>query len=314
MNTEEKKIAVIGIGGVGGYIAGMLAKAYPHVTMVARGARAESIRKNGLVLHSDYKGEIVARPERVASVREMGQQDYIFICVKNYSLEDVCENIRDMVTDDTVIIPVMNGVDPGEKIRSLIGRGTVVDSLIYTVAFANADFSISQQDTFTWLCIGIQNADQGQKEKVAQVAEILKGADIDYKDDGDIEVEIWRKYILNCAFNVMTAFYDNTIGELRRDPVKAQQYETLVWEAASVGRAKGVALTDEHIQEVIHKFRHVHADNATSSLQRDFQICKKQTELETFSGYIVQEAKRLGVSIPLSEEMYQGLKAKAEKF
>ena len=112
MNTEEKKIAVIGIGGVGGYIAGMLAKAYPHVTMVARGARAESIRKNGLVLHSDYKGEIVARPERVASVREMGQQDYIFICVKNYSLEDVCESIRDMVTEDTVIIPVMNGVDP----------------------------------------------------------------------------------------------------------------------------------------------------------------------------------------------------------
>ena len=314
MKTEDKKIAVIGIGGVGGYVAGMLAKAYPHVTMVARGARGESIRENGLVLHSDYKGEIVAKPESVVTVREMGNQDYIFICVKNYSLEDVCENIRDMVTDDTVIIPVMNGVDPGEKIRSLIGRGTVVDSLIYTVAFANADFSISQQDTFTWLCIGIKNADQGQQEKVTQVAEILKGADIDYKDDGDIEVEIWRKYILNCAFNVMTAFYDNTIGELRRDPVKAQQYETLVWEAASVGRAKGVALTDEHIQEVIHKFRHVHADNATSSLQRDFQICKKQTELETFSGYIVQEAKRLGVSIPLSEEMYQGLKAKAEKF
>lgn len=314
MKIKDKKIAVIGIGGVGGYVAGMLAKAYPHVTMVARGARGESIRENGLVLHSDYKGEIVAKPERVVPVREMGQQDYIFICVKNYSLEDVCENIRDMVTDDTVIIPVMNGVDPGEKIRSLIGRGTVVDSLIYTVAFANADFSISQQDTFTWLCIGIKNADQGQQEKVAQVAEILKGADIDYKDDGDIEVEIWRKYILNCAFNVMTAFYDNTIGELRRDTVKAQQYETLVWEAASVGRAKGVALTDEHIQEVIHKFRHVHADNATSSLQRDFQICKKQTELETFSGYIVQEAKRLGVSIPISEEMYQGLKAKAEKF
>ena len=314
MKIKDNKIAVIGIGGVGGYVAGMLAKAYPHVTMVARGARGESIRENGLVLHSDYKGEIVAKPERVVPVREMGQQDYIFICVKNYSLEDVCENIRDMVTDDTVIIPVMNGVDPGEKIRSLIGRGTVVDSLIYTVAFANADFSISQQDTFTWLCIGIKNADQGQQEKVTQVAEILKGADIDYKDDGDIEVEIWRKYILNCAFNVMTAFYDNTIGELRRDTVKAQQYETLVWEAASVGRAKGVALTDEHIQEVIHKFRHVHADNATSSLQRDFQICKKQTELETFSGYIVQEAKRLGVSIPLSEEMYQGLKAKAEKF
>ena len=314
MKAEEKRIAVIGIGGVGGYVAGMLAKAYPHVTMVARGARAESIRENGLVLHSDYKGEIIARPERVVTVRDMGQQDYIFICVKNYSLAEVCESIRDMVTDDTVIIPVMNGVDPGENIRALIGKGTVVDSLIYTVAFANKDFSISQQDTFTWLCIGIKNADEKQREKAAEVAKLLKGADIDYKDEGDIEVEIWRKYILNCAFNVMTAFYDNTIGELRSDPVKAQQYESLVWEAASVGRARGVALTDEHINEVIHKFRHVHADNATSSLQRDYRICKKQTELETFSGYIVKEAKRLGVEIPLSEKMYQGLKEIAEKF
>ena len=314
MKAEEKRIAVIGIGGVGGYVAGMLAKAYPHVTMVARGARAESIRENGLVLHSDYKGEIIARPERVVTVRDMGQQDYIFICVKNYSLAEVCESIRDMVTDDTVIIPVMNGVDPGENIRALIGKGTVVDALIYTVAFANEDFSISQQDTFTWLCIGIKNADEKQREKAADVAKLLKGADIDYKDEGDIEVEIWRKYILNCAFNVMTAFYDNTIGELRSDQVKAQQYESLVWEAASVGRARGVALTDEHINEVIHKFRHVHADNATSSLQRDYRICKKQTELETFSGYIVKEAKRLGVEIPLSEKMYQGLKEIAEKF
>ena len=314
MKTEDKKIAVIGIGGVGGYVAGMLAKAYPQVTMVARGARAESIREKGLVLHSDYKGEIVAKPERVVPVREMGQQDYIFICVKNYSLAEVCESIRDMVTEDTVIIPVMNGVDPGEKICALIKKGTVVDSLIYTVAFANSDFSISQQDTFTWLCIGIKDANEKQQEKVREVAEILKGADIDYRDEGDIQVEIWRKYILNCAFNVMTAFYDNTIGELRKDPVKAEQYERLVWEAASVGRAKGVALTDEHINEVIHKFRHVHADNATSSLQRDFRIRKKETELETFSGYIVQEAKRLGVDIPLSEKMYEGLKEMAEKF
>ena len=86
MKIKDKKIAVIGIGGVGGYVAGMLAKAYPHVTMVARGARGESIRENGLVLHSDYKGEIVANPERVVPVREMGQQDYIFICVKNMNI------------------------------------------------------------------------------------------------------------------------------------------------------------------------------------------------------------------------------------
>ena len=84
---------------------------------------------------------------------------------------------------------------------------------------------------FTWLCIGVKDADERQQKKIAEVTEILKGA-----------------------------------------------------------------------------------DNATSSLQRDFRIRRKQTELETFSGYIVKEAKKLGVSIPLSEKIYQGLMEMAEKF
>ena len=55
--------------------------------------------------------------------------------------------------------------------------------------------------------------------------------------------EIWRKYILNCAYNVATAYYDNTIGELRSVPAKAKEYEDLVWEAYKVGVSKGVRLT-----------------------------------------------------------------------
>ena len=72
---------------------GCWARAYPHVTMVARGARAESIREKGLVLHSDYKGEIIARPERVVPVCDMGQQDYIFICVKKITLLQGCARV-----------------------------------------------------------------------------------------------------------------------------------------------------------------------------------------------------------------------------
>ena len=73
----NKRIAVVGIGGVGGYLAGMLGRVCGHLTMAARGSRRESILENGLVLHSEYKGEIRVRPERVVTVSEMGEQDYI---------------------------------------------------------------------------------------------------------------------------------------------------------------------------------------------------------------------------------------------
>lgn len=305
----DKKIAVVGIGGVGGYLAAMLGRVCPHLTLGARGGRRDSVLKDGLVLHSDYKGEIVIHPERVVPVAEIGEQDYIFVCVKNYSLEKVCADLKSAVTDDTVIIPVMNGVDPGDRIRSLTGKGTVVDSLIYIVAFANDDYSITQQGDFANLRIGITDADEKGKKKVSEVSQILSGADIDHEVAEDIEAAIWKKYILNCAYNAESAYYDNTIGQLRSDPVKAKEYEALVNEAYQVGRAKGVNVKQEDVDAIIHRFYYELAENATSSLQRDIRAGKK-AEVETFSGYIVKEGAKLGVDTPVTEKMYEGLKVK----
>ena len=64
--------------------------------------------------------------------------------------------------------------------------------------------------------------------------------EIDHKVSQDIESDIWKKYILNCAHNVSTACYNNTIGELRKNPDKAKEYEKLIYEAYEVAAAKGV--------------------------------------------------------------------------
>lgn len=308
----NRRIAVVGIGGVGGYLAGMLGKVCPHLTLAARGARREAILKHGLVLHSDYSGEICVHPEHVVPVSEMEEQDCIFVCVKNYSLDEVCREMEHAVSENTVIVPVMNGADPGDHIRSLIGKGTVVDSLIYIVAFANEDFSITQQGDFANLRIGIQNADEKQRAKISEVSAILSGAGIDHKTADDIQREIWRKYILNCAYNVASAYYDNTIGQLRSDPVKAKEYEALLGEAYLVAREKGVKVTQEHLDAMIHRFYYELAEDATSSLQRDVRE-GKQAELDTFSGYIVREGRKYGVDMPVSEKMYEGLKKKCQK-
>lgn len=305
---EDKKIAVIGIGGVGGYLGAMLAGAYPQVSFVVRGERRKAIEEKGLILHSEYRGRRVVHPARcVGSAGELGPQDYIFICVKNYSLEEVCKSLGDCVTANTVIVPVMNGADPGERVRALVRKGTVVDSLIYIVAFTDKDYSVIQQGDFADIRVGIQNASEEELQKVKEVCELLDNAGADCKAAEDIRCEIWRKYILNCAYNVETAYYMNTIGELRADPVKAAEYEALVREAYEVAKAKEINVRQEHIDAIIQRFYHELAENATSSLQRDIRDGKR-AELETFSGYLVKEAKRLGIEVPVSERMYKGLK------
>lgn len=306
---NNKKIAVAGIGGVGGYIGALLAKTYPHVTFVARGKRKESLETKGLTLHSEYKGEINVFAENVTEAASLPPQDYIFICVKNYSLEKALSEIAPAVTAETVIIPVMNGIDKGEKTKALLPRAMVIDSLIYIISYSNPDFSITHQGKFTDVKIGVKNPTEKEKEKTAEVCALLNNAGVDCIAAEDIELEIWRKYILNCAYNVATAYYNNTIGELRDAPKKAAEYEALVDEACTVAKAKGVKILPSHRDEIIYRFYNEHPYNATSSLQRDINA-NRPAELETFGEYLTREAERLGLSVPVSLKMYEGLRQK----
>lgn len=308
----SKKIAVIGIGGIGGYVGALLAEKYDDVTLVARGARKELLEKEGLVLHSEYRGEHVIKPVKVvASSLELEPMDYIFICVKNYSLESVCKDLKNCVKEGTVIVPVMNGVDPGDRTRQFlkdegITGATVMDSLIYIVSFIDKDGSIVQQGTFANMYIGIQNPSDEQWENVQKAAALLDDAKVDCVAAKDIERGIWKKYILNAAYNVETARYNNNIGQLRADPVKAKQHEDLIWEAYSVAKAKNVNVEKADAQAIVDRFHNEFKDDATSSLQRDV-VAGRKTELETFCGYLVKEGKRLGLSMPVTELMYEAL-------
>lgn len=276
-NGSNKKIAVVGVGGVGGFLAGAIGSVYEdRLTLAARGDRLVSLRERGLVLHSDLRGEMRVRPHAVVTAQELEVQDFIFLCVKNYSLEEACAQIRHAVGEHTVVIPVMNGVDPGDRARAALGRGIVVDSLIYIVAFVGPDGGIVHQGGFAKMHIGIRNADARERQAVAQVSDILTAAGVGHSVADDIELEIWRKYILNCAYNVATAAYDNNIGQLRA----------------------------EHRLEFFHRFHDEYRDDATSSLQRDVNAGRR-AEVETFSGYLVREAARLGVAAPVSEKMYR---------
>ena len=307
----SRKIAVVGIGGVGGFLAGAIGTAYEkELTLVARGDRLKTLKEQGLVLHSELRGEITVHPRAVVCAQELEEQDVIFLCVKNYSLEEACDQIRHAVGEHTIVIPVMNGVDPGDRVRAALGRGIVVDSLIYIVAFIGTDGSIVHQGDFARMRIGIKHATVEEQQAVTLVSDILTGAGVEHLVADDIELEIWRKYILNCAYNVATAAYDNNIGQLRADPQKAKEFEDLVTEAYEVAKAKGVAVLPEHRDEFFDRFHHVYRNDATSSLQRDLNAGKR-AEIETFSGYLVREAERLGIAAPVSEKMYGLLKQRA---
>jgi 2-dehydropantoate 2-reductase len=304
------KICVVGIGGVGGYIGGALAREYPHVAFYARGKRKEAILNNGLVVKSECLGNFTTVPEKVSdNAEELGIMDVLFISVKNYSLEQACNEIAPMVGDKTVIIPVMNGTNPGERTRKYLGRGLVIDSLIYVVSSSEEDFTIVQKGEYGIVRIGLKNPTGEEKEAIAKVHGLLTGAGVKCIIEDDIEAAIWKKFVLNCAFNVITAYYSANTGELRNDPGKVEEFRTLLSEACLIGRTKGVNLPETLEKEQVYHFMHNQSDDATSSMRRDVDA-GRPNELETFSGYLLEQAREYGVSIPVTERFYNGLKAR----
>ena len=117
------RITVLGLGGVGGYVGALLADQYKNeeVTFVMRGERAARTREQGLLLKSDYRGTHLVHPAQVVESAEgLPVQDYVIVCVKNYSLEEVCRTLSGCVDDHTIVIPIMNGADPGDRVRQYL--------------------------------------------------------------------------------------------------------------------------------------------------------------------------------------------------
>lgn len=292
------KIAVAGIGGVGGYLGGMLARTLPDVTFVARGKKLEDLRENGLPVESDYQGTFTARPAAAVEACDLPVQDIIFVCVKNYSLEEMMDSLQGAIDENTIIVPVMNGIDPGDRIREMGYPGQVVDGVIYIVSYREPDGTLRQLGDYAYLRVG--NKERNGKADI--VCDVLNQAGVDCEVAQDIEREIWLKFILNCGYNVESAYYDETIGELRSDPEKAREYEDLTRESYALALAKGVDIRESDIETIIDKFYHLYTDEMTSSLQRDLREGHPH-EGDTFSGYVVREAEKLGLSLPVSKKM-----------
>ncbi|MBU3110183.1 ketopantoate reductase family protein [Clostridium lacusfryxellense] len=310
---NNKKLCVVGLGGVGGYLGCMLAHHYDNIYFFARGERLASIKKNGLRLHSDAFGEFTTYPTMASNnAKEMGVMDYIILSVKNFSLEQVCAEISTMIDENTVIIPLLNGVNVSSNLRNLIGKVHVLDGLIYITSGASKDFSIHHTSPYGVVHIGYERQNQCGEIILLEVKKLLQGANITCIIENDIEAAIWTKYILNCAYNIVTAYYKATTGDLRKNEISMLQLKTLLAEACSVARSLKINIAGD--LEDIH-FKHIlqnQSESATSSLNRDI-ISGRQNELETFSGQLLKLASSRCLKIPMTEFFYEELK-KVNKF
>ena len=289
------KIAVIGLGGVGGYLAACFAKAGLDVVGFGRGEHLRVIQKEGITIVED--STIWKQPLEAKSLEDIhGQFDVVLFCVKSYDLAEAYEKISPFTHEKSVMLSFSNGVDNAKKLRTM-GANNVLDGCIYILSHIESAGVIRKKGKVFAAVFG------GELHASKQVADIFERADLRYKTPQNIQEAIWKKYIFISAFATLTSYYDTSIGGVYQHHY--DEAKKLLEEIASVAKVYGVDV-DNEVQKSLDTASKVPYDSSTS-MHKDFQAHKK-TELESLSGFICNTQE---VQTHLMCHMYSELKQKA---
>ena len=298
------RIAVAGIGGVGGYIGAKLCtlieknpKKY-EIVFIARGTHAEAVKANELQVIED-EGEFTAIPSSICSAEEAeGTFDLILMCVKSYDIAGALDALRKNIRPDTVIIPFANGVDNARVIAAEV-EAKVLNGCAYILSHIQEPGVIRRKGTVFAAVFG-HEAYIGES---LYVAHLFKDAGLRAKTPDDIETAVWKKYLFICAFATLTSYYNAPIKQVYDAHYSIAK--TALEEIAAVAAAGGIDLSAE-VKKALETASNLPSD-ASTSMHLDFQN-HRNTELETLTGYVVREAERLGIPAPKITNMYNTLK------
>ena len=289
------RVSVIGLGGVGGYIAASFAKAGIDVVGFARGEHLKAIQTQGIKIVEDencWDVDLDARALDDLDGYFEGSFDAVLFCVKSYDLADSYEHIKSHIDEKTILLSFSNGVSNGDRLREL-SSSRVLDGCVYILSHIESAGVIRKKGKVFAAVFG------GEREATLELSTLFEKVQLRFKTPEDIETAIWKKYIFIASFATLTSYYDKSIGyvyEHKRDEVRE-----LLQEISNVAKDKGIEIEKE-IDKALETASKVPYDSSTS-MHLDFKNSSR-VELESLSGFI---AKYKEVETPLMQTMYEEL-------
>lgn len=244
------RIAVIGAGAIGGWIAASLAAADNKVSVLARGATLEALQSRGAILESNGR-TIHGKVNASANAADLGEQDYVLIAVKAPALPALAGSLRPLIGEGTVIVPLLNGVpwwfmgseepllsvDPDGAIAGALPYASIVGSVVHAAASCPTPGTV-QLRMADKLILG-EPSGGDESARVQALCAILSEAGIPAVASANIRQEIWYKLWGNMTMNPVSALTLATADCILDDPLVEAFILSVMAEAQAIGAAIG---------------------------------------------------------------------------
>jgi 2-dehydropantoate 2-reductase len=309
MQEKEKlRVAVIGLGGVGGYYGGKLASYYSsredvEIIFIARGKHLEKIKEQGLSVITTNSTFSVFPSLATDDLSALPSLDLLIVCIKSYDLDSL-EQFRDAVTERTIILPLMNGVNNTQNLKKIFPRSTVLDACVYIISKQAAPGIIRESGNSNQIFFGSAACSEG---KLKSIETLLTEAGIEAKATASILEKVWEKFSFVSPIASITSGYGKPIGYILENADHRQMLEGLINEIITLSKAKNIFLSPGTTSSILSQMAQLPYE-ALSSIYTDL-MNGKRTEIETLTGYVVREGRALGLDLPLHNRIYEELRS-----
>ena len=306
------KIAIIGVGAIGGYVGFRLALAGEDVTFIARGANLAALRSRGIRLVAADGGEqAVSQVKATDDYSAAGPQDMVILALKAHQVEAVAREVPKLFGPQTIVVPMQNGipywyfhgypgalagtrvnsVDPHGLIGAHIPAERVIGCVVYPAAELLAPGVIKHVEGNRFP-VGEPN---GQStDRVRRVSECFIGGGLQAPVLGDIRAEIWLKLWGNLTFNPISALARATLADICRYPPSRAVAAAMMTEAQAVANKLGVTFRVPLEKRISGAERVGH--HKTSMLQ-DIEA-GRTIEIEALLGSVAELARLTDTATP----------------
>jgi 2-dehydropantoate 2-reductase len=239
------KILILGAGAVGGYFGARLHQSGADVTFLLREPRATKIKKEGLVIKSP-KGDAVLPVKVVTKGGDGGPYDVVILACKAYDLDSAMASIAPAVGPATTIVPMLNGHAHFAVLDKTFGPEKVAGGLARIGGMLGPNGEVMHSSPFAAVSFG-ERSGKPAREHLKELDAACKKAGIDGGLNGNINQDLWDKWIMLTALAAMCCTLRGTTGDiLAADEGKDLMLETIE-ECRKVAAAEGFDPGDKGI-------------------------------------------------------------------
>jgi len=304
-------LMMVGAGSVGGFYGARLVKAGLACSFLLRPRTLDAVQRKGLTIHS-VDESFTVHPRVSDNPRDLPHPDLIILSVKRYDLDSVIAQLQPILTPQTAILTLQNGVDTEVRIRELAPGIPVIGGVAYVYARIAEPGVINHYTKGNVVMGSVFPLAPGQPMSSLALPEIkalFEGAGIPCRLSTDIMQTKWEKLCWNVVFNPLTVVLNDCVAKALSHPEMLRIIRLIVDEAVAVARADGVSLAPDSADQVIQQsqaIREIH-----TSMYDDWKAGRR-TEIDSLNGYLARRGRERGIPTPVNDALCALIKTLTE--